>query len=324
MKTTAPHLSLLALLVLPGLTLSVAQDTAPATDAVAAAPAADAAASETASQPDEATQTSASLVEAYVAAFNRGDAKAVAAFYTEDARYSSDTGDSMVGRDKVAASLTKFFAANPGAVLNTEVIEARFLTPEVLLEKGFATVATADAADTETTRYSATYVKKDGSWLISDLDETVLPPANEAAQALAGLDWMVGTWKDENTGAKVETRIAWTLNKRFLRRSFSIAQENADPLEGTEVIGYDVAAGTLRSWTFDSEGGFAESVWRQENNKWLVLVSSTLEDGSRFTAQNIITSVADGKFTFESINRFLDGEALPNMDRITVVRTATE
>ena len=35
------------------------------------------------------------------------------------------------------------------------------------------------------------------------------------------------------------------------------------------MIGYDPVKGRLRSWVFDSEGGFGEGSWRQEGNKWL-------------------------------------------------------
>ena len=68
----------------------------------------------------------------------------------------------------------------------------------------------------------------------------------------------------------------------------------------------------------------AESTWRQEGNKWLVLVKSTLADGSVASSENVMTLVAGGKFRWESINRSVNGQPLPNLDPITVVRTAAE
>jgi uncharacterized protein (TIGR02246 family) len=272
--------------------------------------------------PSEAEKAAKARDDAYIAAFEKGDAKALAAFYTEDTHYSTDDGTQINGRAAVQEGLVKYFAKNKGAKLQVEMESARLLTPDVLLEKGLSTVVPKEG-EPETTRYSVTYVKKDGAWLIADLDEIELPAVDEAAQALGDLDWLVGTWKDQTPGITVETKTNWTLGQHFLRRSFSVTREGEDPVQGTEVIGYDAAHGQLRSWIFDSAGGFGEGVWRQEGNKWLVQMTSTAIDGSQTTAQNVITRLAENKLTWESINRVREGEVLPNIDKVEVVRTAT-
>ncbi len=268
--------------------------------------------------PEEADKISKSQVEAYVAAFNKGDAKALAALYAEDTQHTSNEGAAMVGRPAVLENMTKFFAKNPGATLTIEVDSARLLTPDVLLEKGFATV------DNETTRYVCSYVKTDGSWLISELDETTLPPLDAASVALDDLGWLVGTWKDNATGAKVTSTVDWTKNGHFLTRSYTIDSEDGEPTTATEVIGYDTVAGAVRSWMFDSNGGFGEGTWRQEGNKWINSYTGTALDGSTTTAQHITTYVDDKKYTWESVNRQMDGEVLPNIDKIEVIRAAKE
>ena len=104
----------------------------------------------------EAEKISKGLTEAYTDAFNKGDAKALAAMYAEDAQYTSDAGNVVVGQAAMLEKLAKYFARNMGARLEVQVKSARFLTPDVLLEKGFATI------DDETTRYVCSYEKKDG------------------------------------------------------------------------------------------------------------------------------------------------------------------
>jgi uncharacterized protein (TIGR02246 family) len=267
-------------------------------------------------QPTEADKASKAQTEAYVAAFNKGDVKALAAMYAEDAQYTSDSGDTITGRPAVAEGLTKFFAKNKGAQLEVQIESARFLTPDVLIEKGLSTIGD------ETTRYVCNYVKKDGAWLISELNETTLPPADAAAAALDELGWMVGSWKDNSSGVTVATTVDWTKNNHFLRRSISITREGEDAMDATEVIGYDPVAEGIRSWVFDSEGGFGEGTWKREGSKWIVSFAATAPDGSTSTAQHIITYLDDKKYTWESINRQSDGEALPNLDKIEVVRTA--
>ena len=62
-----------------------------------------------------------------------------------------------------------------------------------------------------------------------------------------------------------------------------------DDLEGTQVIGWDPAAGTIRSWMFDSDGGFGEGIWSKKDNSWIVKFSQVLPDGRKASATNIYT-----------------------------------
>ncbi|HEY5705140.1 MAG TPA: SgcJ/EcaC family oxidoreductase [Terrimicrobiaceae bacterium] len=266
-------------------------------------------------QPSEAEKISQGLTEAYTAAFDKGDAKGLAALYAEDAQFTSDAGNAIIGRAAMLEHLAKYFVTNRGAKLKVQVESARFLTPNVLLEKGFATV------DDKTTRYVCSYVKKDGSWLISELDETTLPPVDAAAAALGDLGWLVGSWKDNAPGVAVTSTVDWTNNHHFLRRSVAITRDGGDQTVATEVIGYDPVAGGLRSWMFDSDGGFGEGKWTREGNKWMNSFAATSPDGATSSAQHIITYVDDKKYTWESVNRQRDGEVLPNLDKIEVVRT---
>ena len=263
----------------------------------------------------EASRIAKTQVDAYLGAFNKGDAKALAAMYAEDAQYITDAGEVITGRPAILEGLIKFFAKNKGARLSIRTESARLITPDVLLEKGLATI------DDETTRYTCTYIKKEGAWLISDLDEVTLPPLDAAEQSLGDLEWMVGNWKDNTPGITVETRVSWTMNKHFLRRSFTVTREGSDPLEGTEVIGFDPTSGQVRSWVFDSEGGFGEGLWKKDGDKWMISATSTAPDGTTSSAQHVITRLDEKKMTWESINREADGEALPNIDKIEVVRT---
>lgn len=266
-------------------------------------------------EPTEAEKVSKAQTDAYIAAFNKGDVKALGTMYAEDAQYTSDDGDTIIGRPAIIEGLKQFFGKNKGAKLDVKVDSARFIAPDVLVEKGLATIGD------ETTQYVSNYIKKDGAWLISELDERVLPPADAAEVALDELSWMVGSWKDNSPAVTVATTVDWTKNKHFLRRSISITREGDDSMDATEVVGYDPVAGGIRSWVFDSEGGFGEGTWKREGNKWIVSFAATAPDGSTSTAQHIITYIDDKKYTWESINRESEGEALPNLDKIEVVRT---
>jgi len=74
------------------------------------------------------------------AAYNRGDAKAVAAFSTNDAQYVDEGGNVVSGRGDIEKLLAEEFTTNPGARLVIHVAGVRLLSPNVLVEQGSATI----------------------------------------------------------------------------------------------------------------------------------------------------------------------------------------
>ncbi|RMG01624.1 MAG: hypothetical protein D6741_04960 [Planctomycetota bacterium] len=142
--------------------------------------------------------------------------------------------------------------------------------------------------------------------------------------ALAELDGLVGRWVDKGDDAVITTDCEWTLNKRFLKRTFRVETDGQTVLEGTQFVGWDPVAGHIRSWTFDSEGGVGQGVWIRDANRWLVKKSFVLADGRRASAINVITVVDENTIRWQSTNREIDGELQPNVPEVTVVRQADE
>jgi uncharacterized protein (TIGR02246 family) len=117
-------------------------------------------------------QSVTQLDEDYEAAYNRGDANAVAAFYTTDAEYVDEGGNVVSGRGDIEKLLVEEFTTNPGAKLKINVESIRLLSPDVLVEKGIATITARDRRQ-GTSRYIAVYTKRAGNWKISQLTQTL-------------------------------------------------------------------------------------------------------------------------------------------------------
>src|SRR4030095_16830120 len=126
---------------------------------------------------------------AFEAAYAKADVKALAAFFTEDAEYTSDNGRKYTGRPAIEESLRAAFLANKGAKLAIDVDSVRALSPEILVEKGSTTV-TSKNGETSGALYKDAYTQKDGSWKISELVETPLPDTTPHDR-LAELAWLV-------------------------------------------------------------------------------------------------------------------------------------
>jgi len=259
-------------------------------------------------------------IESYVDAFNHGDAATLSKHWSEKGVYvHPQTGQRLTGRAAIAKLFATLFAEEKPPQLSLKVDSIRFLDDNVALEEGVALVYRGtDPPDA--TNYIAIHVKRDGRWQLDSVRETEAPATGTNQSPLTELDWMVGAWLDQDDNAKVETVCKWTANKAFLSRSFSMSTPGGDDLTGTQIVGWDPAAKRIRSWVFDSDGGFGEGVWTHEGDRWLIKTVSTLPSGKKATALQIITKLNDNSFSWESKAREVDGELLPNVDPITVVR----
>jgi uncharacterized protein (TIGR02246 family) len=76
----------------------------------------------------------------YEEAYNRGDSKELANFYAEDVEYIDQDGAEVSGRDAMQKLLADNFQANPGAKLAITIDEVKQLSPDVLVDRGIATV----------------------------------------------------------------------------------------------------------------------------------------------------------------------------------------
>src|SRR3984957_17808971 len=114
--------------------------------------------------------------EAFVEAFHKGDAKAVAAFWTTDGDYTDLTGKRLTGREEIEKSFTAFFTENKGAKVRIEIESLRFITPEVAIEDGMTAVLSPDGGPPSRAKYTIVNVKKDGQWQIGSVRESVYTP----------------------------------------------------------------------------------------------------------------------------------------------------
>jgi uncharacterized protein (TIGR02246 family) len=261
----------------------------------------------------------------YVELYNRRDSKSMADMWSPDAVYQDpSTGEGVVGREAIAKTLDEVFAGSEDAKLAVTIDSVEFLSPNVAIEKGTADI-TYGKGEPEHTQYSAVHVKRDGKWLLDRVSEEMQPePPPSHYEQLKELEWMVGSWIDDNEGVVIQTDCEWTKNKNFLTRSFAVMIGDQVDMSGMQVVGWDPAAKQIRSWVFDSDGTFGEGTWSRKGDTWSIQQTGVLPDGKKTTATNIITKVDDNSHTWQSINRTVDGELQPSIEEVLVVRQPSE
>src|SRR6185369_13961354 len=78
---------------------------------------------------------------AYVEAYNKHDAKALAALWSPEAVYvDPETGDEAIGREEIEKDFTDTFANLKDAKLEVKVDSIKFLSPNVAIENGIARI----------------------------------------------------------------------------------------------------------------------------------------------------------------------------------------
>lgn len=151
------------------------------------------------------------------------------------------------------------------------------------------------------------------------------PTSEKARQEspLATLDWIVGDWGSEAGDRSIEFNCHFAKNGAFLIRSFKMVSGADNQMSGMQVIAWDPKKSTIRSWTFDSDGGFGEDTWSQSGNRYTIRATYTLSDGGTASAVNVFTFVDNDHCTWKSVSREIDGEFQPDTDEIVLVRKAS-
>jgi uncharacterized protein (TIGR02246 family) len=264
--------------------------------------------------------TALAAARAYEAAYAKGDAKALAQFFADDAEYTSEDGTTVKGRAEIEKSIRAALATRKGGKIAIDVESVRALAPDVMAEKG-STVVTTKAGESVESLYTAIHVKKNDQWKISELIESP-SPVPTAGQRLAELAWLVGDWEesDKTNDLSVRSQFAWARGENFITRNVTVKKGGETTLEGWQIIGWDPIEERIRSRTFDSEGGFGEGTWTREGERWLLREIGVAADGSRSSADNTFTKLSADRFAWESNNRTLDGDPQPGIGRIEINR----
>ena len=259
-------------------------------------------------------------VASYVTAFNAQDAKTMAQHWSADGVYVSNvSGEEVVGREAIAAELAEIFSGEAKRQLTVVTESIELLSPNVAIETGIAIVEQADQPKSETA-YRATYVKRDGKWLIDRITENELPHQDQRYRHLSELEWIIGEWVDQAGEATIRFDVKWTKNRNFISRQYSVHIEGEIDASGLQIIGWDAQQKQIRSWLFDSSGGFVQGTWSKKGDRWYAKSVATLADGAAGSFTSIFRPFDENSYGWQKVQRIVDGDVLPSIDEVVVTR----
>lgn len=261
-------------------------------------------------------------IEGYVGAFNRGDASAAASHWGKEGTYKTSTGESVRGPGNIKATLEKLFTEEKGISVQVKIFQIRVDPVDRSTATGFA-VFKRPEGETEEILFSASLVKENGMWKIVSVQEQDCPVPLSTIAKLGELEWLIGDWEDEDDNARVESSFRWAKDYSFIAHNFAVIVDGLIDIQGTQIIGWDPKAKKIRSWVFDSKAGFGEGEWSKMGNNWTVKSKAMLPDGRKASSMNIYTYVNPNSFRWQSVSREVEGEPLPDVGEISVVRKST-
>jgi uncharacterized protein (TIGR02246 family) len=256
----------------------------------------------------------------YAKAYSKGDAKEIAALFTADAEYVDEDGHVVQGREAIEKSLADSIAEAPGCQLEATVESIRFIGPGAAVEDGTATVTPPGGAAPVSSRYTAVHLKSDGKWLIASVRDRAPAGGREHGEKIKALAWLVGEWVDEGPDAVMLFSCHPSEDGKYLLRDFTIKVAGHDAMNGSQRIGWDPQAHRLRTWTFDSEGGFSDGVWHRDEESWVLKSSGVSADGAPSSATSIFTYVNPHTMTWQAIDVVIGGARVPDTGVVQVVR----
>lgn len=300
-------------LVVLFVTSPAAQNPAPKAPAAKTAPAAQNAPAAPAANPEVAAIHAAD--QRLVKAFNAGRADEVAALFHPQAEFTDEEGVTYQGRAAIQDLLTKFFAKFPGAKLVMEVESIRVTGP-VAIEDGVRTTVTKDESVGARVLYSAVWSKVGTEWLIVSLgdshDDSLFTPHD----LLEPLAFLVGDWVNEGNDAVVRISYRWSDDQNFLLGDYHVTRGGTVVMKSTQRIGWDPLAGKVRSWMFDSDGGFGEGRWTHVDGSWVVKNTAVLPDGQTGSATVTMTPQGKDRFVIKGTDRFAGDERAADFEHV--------
>ncbi len=252
-------------------------------------------------------------VKALTAAFEAGDASAIAALVTEGAELQAEDGPPIIGRKAIEEALKQQFEKKNKQKITVEPESLRFLSRDTAVEVGQLRTSQHQHAWT-TKRYSLMFVREDGKWLIATLSESTSEQA-----PLRDLEWLIGSWQAKRADLSIENTYEWVGNKAFIRGHIVTRQKDRT-ITAMQVIGLDPKTGALRIWIFESNGIFAQGTCHRDENAWIFETAGEAPDGAPVSAKNILLHVNGDTMTWQPVQLRMGNEQIADLPPIKVTR----
>jgi uncharacterized protein (TIGR02246 family) len=255
-------------------------------------------------------------MEATVKAFNAADPAGVAALFMEKGELVDENGNVYTGRAEIAALFKAFFEKFPKAVMAMEVTSVRSIGDSLAVEEGVRQITAEEGAAEAQMRYVLVRDRVGDKWPIASYREFADDPAPTSQEMLEPLAFLVGDWVDESPEGHTAINFSWSEDGNYILGEYVLSVGGQPESKSVQRIGWDPVEGVLRSWTFDSDGGFSHGEWTQTDNGWVAKTEATMPDASTASATVTFTVKDQDHFVVKSTDRIVAGGEEPDFELV--------
>jgi uncharacterized protein (TIGR02246 family) len=255
-------------------------------------------------------------VEATLKAFNANDSQALAGLFMEKGELVDENGNVYTGRAEIEGLFKQFFTKFPQASLGMEVTSVRTIGDSLAVEEGVRQITAEEGAVAAQLRYVAVRDKVGDKWPIASYREFADDPAPTAQEMLMPLSMLVGDWVDESPEGTTSVTWRWSDDGNYILGDYTMSVGGEPVSASTQRIGWDPVEGTIRSWTFDSDGGFSHGEWTPVENGWVAKTEATMPDGTTASATVLLAIKDADHFVVRSTDRIVAGSEEPDFELV--------
>ncbi len=267
----------------------------------------------------------AQLGESCRQALQAEDAEAYSRCFTSDAEYVNERDEVYRGRNAIRSMAASFFRTMPGIRVAAEPLRFRTIGDDVACEETIVTLHSGDGAVLSRSRYSIVCVRRDEGWLIADLKKRELPAAVALSprEQLESLSWLVGDWVEETDEAKIKSSCRWSDDGPYLIQKFTVRDGEGNTSTSTQRIAWDPLLRKVRSWFWDSAGGYGGAIWSATTDGWVLQARSVAVDGTVRTGMHYVHRDGEDASRWEAKARIV-GDVLVDDQTYFIVRQPPE
>jgi uncharacterized protein (TIGR02246 family) len=259
------------------------------------------------------------LIKANIQAFNDRDAAAIAANWTDEGEYIRNDGDPVRGRADIQKGYAEFFKTLKGKpTVEVQTDNLRFPSADTAVSEVTLRLKNEQGQVIASSWRNTLLVRENGQWKVALVQEW--DRDNSLDDTLKDLEWLIGTWRMDTKDRDVTTTYEWDENKTFIRGKYTVKQDAKVIESGMQIFGRDNADGGIRSWVFQSDGGFGDGLWTRDGKNWTVDFGGVTADGKKLSATVNYVRVNADTFTWQSVQQTVDGQPIADTQPIKVAK----
>ncbi len=160
-----------------------------------------------------------------------------------------------------------------------------------------------DGSNSVVVQYEAIWIQSDKGLQLVSLKDTPAGLPSTPNEALQSIAWIVGDWVNEGSDGRVTIQYQWSEDGNFILGQFNVKNQGATVLQSSVRLGWDSVQQKIRSWTFDSDGGFGESLWNTTPNAWVIRSNAVSPTGETGSATVTLKPISNDRILLKGANR---------------------